>query len=114
MSERIILFRHNYSCDQILIPVNNVIDINDETIIEIVLSGKFLFINQLCTNKLGYLRYLFKLFLAQLLSEEYESVTIKPHALAVHSYKTPTFCDYCGQMLFGIVRQGLKCSGIFK
>jgi hypothetical protein len=50
-------------------------------------------------------------FLGQLLSEEYESSVIKPHSLAVHSYKTPTFCDYCGQMLFGIVRQGLKCSG---
>lgn len=39
LAERIILFRHNYSCDQILIPVNNVIDISHETIIEIVLSG---------------------------------------------------------------------------
>lgn len=46
-----------------------------------------------------------------MLSEEYESSVIKPHSLGVHSYKTPTFCDYCGQMLFGIVRQGLKCSG---
>ncbi|KAL4134739.1 hypothetical protein QTP88_006459 [Uroleucon formosanum] len=86
LAERILLFRHNYSCDQILVPVNNVIDISDETIIEIILSG-------------------------QSLSEEYESSVIKPHSLTVHSYKTPTFCDYCGQMLFGIVRQGLKCSG---
>lgn len=36
---------------------------------------------------------------------------IRPHALAVHSYKTPTFCDFCGEMLFGLVRQGLKCEG---
>lgn len=35
--------------------------------------------------------------------------TIRPHTLAVHSYKAPTFCDYCGEMLFGLVRQGLKC-----
>lgn len=35
--------------------------------------------------------------------------TIRPHSLAVHSYKAPTFCDYCGEMLFGLVRQGLKC-----
>lgn len=54
---------------------------------------------------------MFLLFLGQFLLEEYDNV-IKPHTLAVHSYKTPTFCDYCGQMLFGIVRQGLKCSGI--
>lgn len=33
------------------------------------------------------------------------------HALVVHSYKSPTFCDYCGEMLFGLVRQGLKCDG---
>lgn len=36
---------------------------------------------------------------------------VRPHALSVHSYKTPTFCDFCGEMLFGLVRQGLKCEG---
>lgn len=36
---------------------------------------------------------------------------MRPHALAVHSYKAPTFCDFCGEMLFGLVRQGLKCEG---
>ncbi|KAG9336119.1 hypothetical protein JZ751_002466 [Albula glossodonta] len=36
---------------------------------------------------------------------------IRPHALYVHSYKAPTFCDYCGEMLWGLVRQGLKCEG---
>lgn len=40
-----------------------------------------------------------------------EQVPIRPHALSVHSYKTPTFCDFCGEMLFGLVRQGLKCEG---
>ena len=38
---------------------------------------------------------------------------VRPHALSVHSYKTPTFCDFCGEMLFGLVRQGLKCEGNF-
>lgn len=37
---------------------------------------------------------------------------VRPHGLSVHSYKTPTFCDFCGEMLFGLVRQGLKCEGI--
>ncbi|EFN67175.1 Serine/threonine-protein kinase D3 [Camponotus floridanus] len=40
-----------------------------------------------------------------------EYIPIRPHALAVHSYKVPTFCDFCGEMLFGLVRQGLKCEG---
>lgn len=40
-----------------------------------------------------------------------EITIIRPHALSVHSYKTPTFCDFCGEMLFGLVRQGLKCEG---
>ena len=30
-----------------------------------------------------------------------EEVEIRPHSLVVHSYKTPTFCHYCGEMLFG-------------
>jgi len=33
-----------------------------------------------------------------------------PHALNVNSYLSPTFCDYCGEILVGLVRQGLKCS----
>lgn len=36
---------------------------------------------------------------------------VYPHSLSVHSYKSPTFCDFCGEMLFGLVRQGLKCDG---
>lgn len=42
-----------------------------------------------------------------------EDFQIRPHALYVHSYKAPTFCDYCGEMLWGLVRQGLKCEGKF-
>lgn len=36
-----------------------------------------------------------------------------PHTLYVHSYKAPTFCDFCGELLFGLVKQGLKCQGKF-
>uniref|UniRef100_A0A3B4AZ51 Phorbol-ester/DAG-type domain-containing protein n=1 Tax=Periophthalmus magnuspinnatus TaxID=409849 RepID=A0A3B4AZ51_9GOBI len=35
----------------------------------------------------------------------------RPHSLTVHSYKAPAFCDHCGLMLWGLVRQGLKCEG---
>uniref|UniRef100_A0A667XP55 non-specific serine/threonine protein kinase n=1 Tax=Myripristis murdjan TaxID=586833 RepID=A0A667XP55_9TELE len=36
---------------------------------------------------------------------------IRPHSLVVQSYRTPTFCHHCGEMLWGLVRQGLKCEG---
>lgn len=36
---------------------------------------------------------------------------ICPHTLVVQSYRTPTFCHHCGEMLWGLVRQGLKCDG---
>lgn len=36
---------------------------------------------------------------------------MRPHCLVVQSYRTPTFCHHCGEMLWGLVRQGLKCEG---
>ncbi|PIO63314.1 phorbol esters/diacylglycerol binding domain protein, partial [Teladorsagia circumcincta] len=39
----------------------------------------------------------------------HERLVVHPHTLYVHSYKAPTFCDFCGELLFGLVKQGLKC-----
>ena len=39
-----------------------------------------------------------------------EDVEIRPHSLSIHSYKTPTFCDFCREMLFGMFKQVLTPS----
>nr|XP_029717451.1 serine/threonine-protein kinase D1 [Aedes albopictus]XP_029717452.1 serine/threonine-protein kinase D1 [Aedes albopictus]XP_029717453.1 serine/threonine-protein kinase D1 [Aedes albopictus]XP_029717454.1 serine/threonine-protein kinase D1 [Aedes albopictus]XP_029717455.1 serine/threonine-protein kinase D1 [Aedes albopictus]XP_029717456.1 serine/threonine-protein kinase D1 [Aedes albopictus]XP_029717457.1 serine/threonine-protein kinase D1 [Aedes albopictus]XP_029717458.1 serine/threonine- len=88
LSDRLLLFRHDYTSSNVLQMINSAAEIIDETLVEIVLTANPI-------NAPG--------------SDDIPLV--RPHALAVHSYKAPTFCDFCGEMLFGLVRQGLKCEG---
>ena len=32
------------------------------------------------------------------------------HEFKKHNYKRPTWCDQCGKLLYGFVRQGLRCA----
>uniref|UniRef100_A0A673N885 protein kinase C n=1 Tax=Sinocyclocheilus rhinocerous TaxID=307959 RepID=A0A673N885_9TELE len=81
--DKILLFKHDTSSNNILQLVKAVSDIQEGDLVEVVLS-------------------------AAATSEDFQ---IRPHALNVHSYRAPAFCDHCGEMLFGLVRQGLKCDG---
>ncbi|KAG8449601.1 hypothetical protein GDO86_016300 [Hymenochirus boettgeri] len=83
MYDKILLFRHDPNSENILQLVKSEADIQEGDLIEVVLSA----------------------------SATFEDFQIRPHALSVHSYRAPAFCDHCGEMLWGLVRQGLKCEG---
>ncbi|XP_076834291.1 serine/threonine-protein kinase D1 isoform X1 [Brachyhypopomus gauderio] len=83
MYDKILLFRHDPTSDNVLQLVKSASDIMEGDLVEVVLSA----------------------------SATMEDFQIRPHTLFVHSYRAPAFCDHCGEMLWGLVRQGLKCEG---
>ncbi|KAM6973634.1 serine/threonine-protein kinase D1 [Aplochiton taeniatus] len=83
MYDKIMLFRHDPFSDNILQLVRCASEILEGDLVEVVLSA----------------------------SATVEDFQIRPHSLFVHSYRAPAFCDHCGEMLWGLVRQGLKCEG---
>ncbi|XP_039993358.1 serine/threonine-protein kinase D1 [Xiphias gladius] len=83
MYEKILLFRHDQTSENVLQLLRSASQIQEGDLVEAVLSA----------------------------SATVEDFQIRPHCLFVHSYRAPTFCDHCGEMLWGLVRQGLKCEG---
>ncbi|KAM8847401.1 serine/threonine-protein kinase D3-like isoform 2-T2 [Synchiropus picturatus] len=81
--DEILLFRHDVGSDNVLQRLTAPDQIQEGDLVEVVLSAQ-------ATPHHGQIR---------------------PHALYVHSYRSPAFCDDCGEMLWGLVRQGLKCQG---
>ncbi|XP_008313048.2 serine/threonine-protein kinase D1 [Cynoglossus semilaevis] len=83
MYEKILLFRHDQGSENMLQLLRSASQIQEGDLVEAVLSA----------------------------SATVEDFQIRPHCLFVHSYRAPAFCDHCGEMLWGLVRQGLKCEG---
>ncbi|XP_051941219.1 serine/threonine-protein kinase D1 [Hippocampus zosterae] len=83
MYDKILLFRHDSASDNVLRRLRSASQIRDGDLVEAVLSA----------------------------SATAEDLQLRPHCLFVHSYRAPAFCDHCGEMLWGLVRQGLKCEG---
>ena len=84
--DSMLLFKHNYHSVQQLENITSVDMLDTGDTIEIIL-------------KVNYMMMVL------------DNLQMRPHTLNVHSYKTPTFCDLCSEMLFGLIRQGLKCDG---
>uniref|UniRef100_A0A182J288 protein kinase C n=1 Tax=Anopheles atroparvus TaxID=41427 RepID=A0A182J288_ANOAO len=107
LPERLLLFRHDYDSHNVLQMVTAASEIVDETLVEIVLTANQTLLPPANSGAAVQQRSNNS---AMVIAQE-EIPLVRPHALNVHSYKAPTFCDFCGEMLFGLVRQGLKCDG---
>ncbi|XP_078262546.1 serine/threonine-protein kinase D1 isoform X2 [Rhinoraja longicauda] len=106
MYDKILLFRHEPNSENILQLVKAATDIQEGDLIEVVLSELIPVPQESEALSPGLL-----LSSLQPAAATFEDFQIRPHALFVHSYRAPAFCDHCGEMLWGLVRQGLKCEG---
>ncbi|KAI4901141.1 hypothetical protein NFI96_030382, partial [Prochilodus magdalenae] len=83
VGEKLLLFKHEQNSEQVLHRLTEQHYLQDGDLVEVVLAA----------------------------SASVTEAKFRPHSLVVQSYRTPTFCHHCGEMLWGLVRQGLKCEG---
>ncbi|XP_044040941.1 protein kinase D4 isoform X1 [Siniperca chuatsi] len=83
VGEKILLFRHQTASELLLHRLTDNDELQDGDLIDVIIAE----------------------------SASVTEMRIRPHNLVVQSYRTPTFCHHCGEMLWGLVRQGLKCDG---
>ncbi|XP_019120204.2 protein kinase D4 [Larimichthys crocea] len=83
VGEKILLFRHQPASEELLRRLTDQDELQHGDLIEVIIAE----------------------------SASVTEMRIRPHSLVVQSYRTPTFCHHCGEMLWGLVRQGLKCDG---
>ena len=100
IQSKLLLYRHN--SDQTLSLLTPDATIYDGIIIDVILSGETLL--YVCTS-------LYPCSLPPAHAKQERDETICPHLLTVYTYKAPTFCDHCGVVMFGLLKQGLKCEG---
>ncbi|XP_034533118.1 protein kinase D4 [Notolabrus celidotus] len=83
VGEKILLFRHQASSELLLHHLTEQDQLRDGDLIDVIIAE----------------------------SASVTEMRVRPHSLVVYSYRTPTFCHHCGEMLWGLVKQGLKCDG---
>ena len=81
--------------------VNAASDIQESTVVEVVITAQPLGEDDIEIRfEEGPLSFMLPLFNHTILP-----LNSRPHQLSIHSYKTPTFCHFCGEMLFGMFKQ---------
>lgn len=79
--DHILFYRHDLKSVSVLEPLTAADQVNNGAVIEVVITE----------------------------SPLSRRLIVHPHSLLVHNFHSPTFCDFCGELLIGLFKQGLQC-----